>query len=130
MKITGNFIEYSPEEPIETYQLNTVTFGVKSSPYLALRTVRQLADDENISLPLASETVKRDMYVDDLVTSVSSNRSAFTLYHQLVELFNRGGFQLVKWATNSEKLVEQIPTKYRDNKVHFDTDFSSYWNLF
>uniref|UniRef100_V5GTD1 Peptidase aspartic putative domain-containing protein n=1 Tax=Anoplophora glabripennis TaxID=217634 RepID=V5GTD1_ANOGL len=85
----GILWRFSPDDPTEMYQLNTVTFGVKSSPFLAIRTVRQLAEDENSSLPLASETVKRDMYVDDPVTSVSSHRSALDLYHQLVELFRR-----------------------------------------
>ncbi|KAJ8915288.1 hypothetical protein NQ315_014796 [Exocentrus adspersus] len=33
------------------------------------------------------------MYVDDLVSSIPSSNSAISLYHQLVELFYRGGFQ-------------------------------------
>ncbi|KAL0810521.1 hypothetical protein ABMA28_010642 [Loxostege sticticalis] len=36
----------SISDPIEEYRLCTVTFGVASSPFLALRTLRQLALDE------------------------------------------------------------------------------------
>lgn len=35
---------FSPDEPVSTYRLNTVTYGVSSAPYLALRTIQQLAN--------------------------------------------------------------------------------------
>ncbi|KAJ8961400.1 hypothetical protein NQ318_014645 [Aromia moschata] len=42
----------------------------------------------------------------------------------LSTLFHRGGFELVKWATNSEKLLEQIPQQYRSSStVSFDIHF-------
>jgi hypothetical protein len=31
---------------VETFQLNTVTFGLSAAPYLALRCLKQLADDQ------------------------------------------------------------------------------------
>lgn len=52
---------------VETYQLNTLTFGVSSSPFLAIRTLLQLAEDERSTYPVASETIKNHMYVDDLL---------------------------------------------------------------
>lgn len=76
--------------------MNTVSFEVKASPFLAFRTVRQLGDDEGTSFPLASEVIKRNMYVDYLVSSVSLISLALDLYSQLIELFHRGDFQLVK----------------------------------
>lgn len=36
----------SSEDPIQVYELNTVTYGMASSPYLANRVMRQLAKDE------------------------------------------------------------------------------------
>ncbi|KAJ8955929.1 hypothetical protein NQ317_001799 [Molorchus minor] len=109
---------------VSTFELNTVSFGVKSSPFLALRTVCQLANDEQFSLPLAAEIVKKDMYTDDLISSVSTGCQAIILYRELVELFRRGGFELVKWATNSKLLLQNIPEEYRSPSiVHFDTDF-------
>ncbi|KAJ8941107.1 hypothetical protein NQ318_019112 [Aromia moschata] len=113
-----------PNEPLATYELNTVSFGIKSSPFLALRTVRQLANDEQSSLGLAAEVVKHHMYMDDLITSSATVDQAIILYKELVELFHRGGFELVKWATNSEKLLEQIPQQYRSSStVSFDIHF-------
>lgn len=33
-------------DPVKEYQLNTVTYGLSCAPYLAIRTLQQLALDE------------------------------------------------------------------------------------
>lgn len=48
---------------IRTFELNTVTFGVSSAPFLAIRTIQKLADDEQSNFPIASKILKRDLYV-------------------------------------------------------------------
>ncbi|XP_044014016.1 uncharacterized protein LOC122856411 [Aphidius gifuensis] len=53
---------------IKTYELNTVTFGLAPSPFLAIRCLHKLADDEQENFPVASEILKRDLYVDDLLS--------------------------------------------------------------
>ncbi|XP_011705950.1 PREDICTED: uncharacterized protein LOC105461166 [Wasmannia auropunctata] len=53
---------------VETFQLNTLTFGVSLSPFLAIRTVHKLADDESLVYPKAAEILKTHLYVDDLLT--------------------------------------------------------------
>ncbi|GFR07920.1 reverse transcriptase domain-containing protein [Trichonephila clavata] len=35
-----------PEEEIVTYRLKTVTYGMSNAPFLAIRTLQQLAQDE------------------------------------------------------------------------------------
>ena len=107
----------SADEPIGVYELNTVAFGVKASPFLALRTLQQLAEDEGTSYPLASSIVKRDMYVDDVVSSVNSVDKAVLAYEQLVSLFCKGGFDLTKWASNSKEFIELIRTDHRSAKI-------------
>lgn len=115
---------FSNTEPVQTYELTTVAFGLKSSPYLALRTVHQLAADERISFPLAAEAVARDIYMDDLVCSVDNLTIANQLYNELLGLFTAGGFEIVKWATNSWTLLENIPESIRSDKVvDFKQDF-------
>ncbi|KAJ8940212.1 hypothetical protein NQ318_010712 [Aromia moschata] len=113
----------SPNEPIDIYELTTVSFGIKPSPFLAMRTVHQLSQDEKLSFPLASEFVAQDMYVDDFVSSVPSTSQAVELYHQLVEMFQTGGFQIMKWATNSKELLANIPLENHTSKiVSFESD--------
>ncbi|KAH0821972.1 hypothetical protein GEV33_000819 [Tenebrio molitor] len=63
---------FSPEEPIKTYQLNTVTYGMTSSPFLAIRTLQELARSEAKNFPNSYKMILRDFYVDDLLTGSST----------------------------------------------------------
>ncbi|KAH8337105.1 hypothetical protein KR074_011099, partial [Drosophila pseudoananassae] len=44
----------NPDGDIRDYELKTVTFGVNCAPFLAIRVLRQLADDEESKYPQAS----------------------------------------------------------------------------
>ena len=43
----------NPDEPITDYRLLTVTYGTAATPYLTLRVLDQLVDDESAAFPLA-----------------------------------------------------------------------------
>ncbi|XP_061724842.1 uncharacterized protein LOC133530789 [Cydia pomonella] len=76
----------SPEEPLRDYRLRTVTFGVSSSPYLTLRTIKQLAYDEAKHFPLASPVLLNDVFVDDVVTGADTTVEALALQQELIGL--------------------------------------------
>ncbi|XP_076301576.1 uncharacterized protein LOC143219529 [Lasioglossum baleicum] len=57
-----------PNEDIKTYELTTATFGLAPAPYLAIRCLHQLANDEERDFPEAAARIKQDLYVDDLLT--------------------------------------------------------------
>ncbi|GFX89183.1 DUF1758 domain-containing protein [Trichonephila clavipes] len=44
----------SVDGPVQTYKLNTVTYGTTGAPYLATRTIQQLARNEKEHYPLAA----------------------------------------------------------------------------
>lgn len=48
-------------------------------------------------------------YVDDCLVSVASEPQAIALYNGLRAICARGGFQLNKWASNSQKVIDEIP---------------------
>ena len=52
--------------------MNRVTFGVASSPYLAVRTLQQAAEDFGAHSPIASWHVNNSFYVDDLLGGADS----------------------------------------------------------
>ncbi|XP_033218219.1 uncharacterized protein LOC117173687 [Belonocnema kinseyi] len=89
-----------PSEPIKIYSLNRVTFGTACAPFLAIRTLHKLADDERESYPIASAILKRDFYVDDLLTGAHTLQEALELRNNLSTLLNKGSFNLRKWASN------------------------------
>ena len=96
---------------IRVYELNTVTFGVSAAPYLAIRTIQQLADDESSNFPLAAEILKRDIYVDDLMTGADSLQEIFTIRNEINELLGRGGFNIRQWASNHDHALDNLDEK-------------------
>lgn len=103
------FWRASPVEPLQEYRLNTVTYGVSSSPFLACRTLRQLAEDEGDKYPIAKNIILSDVYIDDVASGCSSLEAAQTAKTQLITLFKLGGFQLRKWVSNNEQLLSDLP---------------------
>ncbi|KAL0822198.1 hypothetical protein ABMA28_004328 [Loxostege sticticalis] len=59
-----------PNEPIKHYKLLTLTFGTACAPYLAVKTLQRLAQDEQERWPIASQITKTDFYIDDLMTGL------------------------------------------------------------
>lgn len=104
---------FSNDHPVQEFSLKTVTYGVSSAPFLALRTLLQLAEDENKAFPLAAQILRSDVYVDDVVTGCSTLNEAILIKDQLISLFQKGGFELRKWASNSSTFLKTIPESCR-----------------
>lgn len=111
---------FSTNEPIAEYQLNTVTFGLSSSPYLAMRSLNELADRESDRYPNASRLVKSQVYIDDIIGTCHSVTSALELQRELIELLKSGGFELRKWASNSSELLNAISENEAQMPLSFD----------
>lgn len=100
---------FSSDHPVQEFLLKTVTYGISSAPYLAIRTLLQLAEDENNHFPRAAQILRSDVYVDDIITGCSTLEEALILKNQLISLLQKGGFDLRKWASNSLSFLETIP---------------------
>ncbi|XP_076686033.1 uncharacterized protein LOC143378078 [Andrena cerasifolii] len=100
----------STDSDIQDFELNTVTYGLACAPYLAIRTLRQLASDEQARFPRAAAILQHDVYMDDVVTGADSLQEAAELQTELRQLCQAGGFNLRKWASNRTALMEQLPT--------------------
>ncbi|XP_062556931.1 uncharacterized protein LOC134221760 [Armigeres subalbatus] len=99
----------SPLEEVAMYELNTVTYGTKPAPFLATRTMKQLAMDEGERYPLAAKAITEDTYMDDVITGCDNLDEAKKLQIQLEEMTRSGGFRLRKWASNSADVLKGIP---------------------
>ncbi|XP_043604824.1 uncharacterized protein LOC122577568 [Bombus pyrosoma] len=93
---------------IEAYQLNTVTFGLSAAPYLALRCLKQLADDEGHRFPRASSALQRDFYVDDALTGADTKEEVLSLRKELTELLQSAGLTIRKWASNDQSILQGL----------------------
>ncbi|XP_062704134.1 uncharacterized protein LOC134286524 [Aedes albopictus] len=116
------FWRLAPDQPIQTFVLQTVTYGTASAPYLATRVLKQLACDEAENYPIASQVVKNDFYVDDLFTGAATVTETIELREQLDGMLSRGGFTMRKWASNCEAVLEGIPPENRALQHSIDLD--------
>ncbi|XP_011859476.1 PREDICTED: uncharacterized protein LOC105556968 [Vollenhovia emeryi] len=100
---------------IRLYRLLTVTYGQKPSPFLAQRSLLQLARDEGKDFPEAVSIIEESTYVDDVIFGADDLPSLLDKRKQLVGLMNRGCFPLRKWAANSAELLMDIPEDQRES---------------
>lgn len=92
------------------FRLLTVTYGTAPASFLAMRVLRQLADDERKEFPEAVDVLLHSIYVDDVLFGADELSEARLVRDQLNELLSRGGFHLRKWAANNSSLLADIPT--------------------
>ncbi|KMQ85515.1 hypothetical protein RF55_15882 [Lasius niger] len=102
---------------VREYRLKTVTYGLACAPFLAIRTLKQLATNEEARYPRGAIALRRDCYVDDIVTGASTLSDAIATQSELRELCMAGGFPLRKWAANCEKIIAGIPQEHRLQKT-------------
>ena len=95
--------------PILDYSMNRVTFGVTSSPYAAVRTLQQTAEDFSSSSSRSYWHIHNSFYVDDLLAGAEDEASAMQLYQELRQVLARGGFDLRKWRSSSSQVLQKIP---------------------
>ena len=105
------------KEP-EEYRMVKHLFGTTSSPSCANFCLQKTASTylEEFD-PGTIQTVMRNMYVDDLMKSVSSPEAAIKLSTQLRELLMKGGFRLTKWLSNDRDVLVEIPECERASSV-------------
>lgn len=110
----------SPQDPMVVYELNTNTYGLKSSPYLAIRSLWELADLERLKFPRAAAILKEDLYVDDICTGGPSEKEAILLRDELIGILATAGYELRKWISNSPALLKGLPDEHQQDPHLFE----------
>ena len=97
----------NPNDSIREFSLDTVTCGTSCAPFLAIRALYQLADDEGANHPIAANVLKKDFYVDVLLDGAKTHDEAKFLRDDIAALLRKGGFPLRKWAFHDPLLVPE-----------------------
>lgn len=108
----------SPSEETKHFKLKTITYGTANAPYLAIRTLVQLAMDEKDNYKIGSKIVLQDFYVDDLISGANTINEALTAQNEVCKILQAGGFPI------REELLLNIPEKDREIMLplNFDED--------
>jgi len=99
----------NPAGALNCYKINTVTYGTTEAPYLTVKRIQTLADQNVDKYPLAARATKEDFYVDDLMTGSDDLLEAVSKQNQLINMLKSAGFQLRKWCANHLKLLINVP---------------------
>lgn len=104
-------------EPAD-YRMCVHLFGATSSPSCASYALRRTAEDgKEWAASEAVKTILNTFYVDDCLSSVSSDECAVALAKDLRTLCLSGGFHLSKWMSNSRALLMSIPEEDRASGI-------------
>jgi len=115
---------------IQAFRLNTVTYGLASAPFLAIRCLHQLALECQNNLLNVSETIRQDFYVDDLITGGNNLSQLKILKEDIINVLRNGKFELHKWNSN-EKSILAVEREATSDSVNFDKEVNTLgliWN--
>ena len=103
------------ENNIQMYRFCRVPFGIISSPFLLAATIDHLLKNCNNDV---SETIRKNiyMYVDNVITATQSCQEAVHLYNVSKQVFKGAAMNLRDWMTNSQEVLNEIPTHDRANR--------------
>ncbi|PZC78210.1 hypothetical protein B5X24_HaOG202461 [Helicoverpa armigera] len=107
-------------EEIKDYRLLTVTFGTTSAPYLAVKTLIQLALEERDNYPVAADITLSDFYVDDVMSGCDTVKEAIEASNQLKTMLSKGGFELKKWSSNDIELMKSMDPSNISSSIQLD----------
>jgi hypothetical protein len=109
----------APDQPIKEYALTTVTYGTKAAPFLAMMTIKQLANDERKKYPEAAAIAESAFCMDDLLYTFDDLDTALRIKDDLQQLLSSGGFNLRKWSSNNPKLLSDNPANNKQVAYQF-----------
>uniref|UniRef100_A0A2S2P1X6 Integrase catalytic domain-containing protein n=1 Tax=Schizaphis graminum TaxID=13262 RepID=A0A2S2P1X6_SCHGA len=110
----------TPNEEVREFQLCTITYGVNAAPFLAIRCLHQLNQDDGSLFPLANNILTTSTYVDDIIAGADTVEEIVQLKEQVVSLLRRGNFSLKKWASNCPSVLMNIQEEDRAQDSCFD----------
>ena len=114
------FLLRGEDNIIRDYRMNQLTFGMKSSPFLATRVLQKAAEDMKETYPLAAKIVKMHFYVDDILTGAETPEKAIELWRQVTELCKDAGLTLRMFRSNCKDLLNSIPEELQEKERTLD----------
>ena len=83
--------------------------GISSSSCCNYAFKRIALDNEEKYQKEATDTLRRNFYVDGLLKSVRDGNTVICLLHEVIKLCAEGGFWLTKFVSNNVKVLQSIP---------------------
>ena len=106
----------SPSQPVIDYRMTRVTFGISSSPFLAIRTLQEIANDHAKEHPTVQHHIQSSFYVDDFLAGAETVEEAKALPWEMREVLSKGGMNLCKWRCSEPTVLEDLPDDLKERE--------------
>ncbi|XP_066581197.1 uncharacterized protein [Prorops nasuta] len=110
------------------YRLTKVTYGTTSAPYLAIRTLIQLASDEGHRYPLGAHCLMNQMYVDDVFSGANNLNEVKKIRDQLIGILQSAGIELA--ITFDAYMTQDLWIMKIDWDVALSSDLLKRWTAY
>lgn len=94
----------NPSEPIKIFQLNTVTYGTASAPFLSTRCLIQLSKECNDQT--TAQILSDDFYVDDFLSGADTEVELRGIVNSVTSALDSACLPLRKWRSNSPRIFK------------------------
>ena len=109
-----------PNGSVSEVKITHLCYGLKCSPFVALRCLQQLAYENAENLPLASQALSRNTYIDDVWAGAASLPECTLLRLQLTELLAKGCFKLGQFAASHPEIIHpQVNPDHAPQVIEF-----------
>ena len=94
---------FATKENVQEYRFKRIPFEVISSPFILGATLNFHLDSYNNQI---AQQLKRNIYVDNLITGCDSVADACSLYNDAKTMFKEASMNLREWVSNNEQVSE------------------------
>ncbi|KAF2886895.1 hypothetical protein ILUMI_19278 [Ignelater luminosus] len=94
------FWRSSPEQRLQEFTLNTVTYRTKSALLFSYSLPKTVASKSFGGNAKAAQAILHDFYVDDFVPGADTQAEAIELCNEVRSILKSGCFQLFKWISS------------------------------
>lgn len=81
----------SPDGPIRVLELLTITYDTGPAAFLAIKSMRTLAEIQPKNFPIGAKIVLRDFAVDDLISGENIKETIMRVRDETTKLLEKGG---------------------------------------
>ena len=100
----------STDKQPSIYEFTRLVFGLKASPFIACRALKEVAAQHGEQYDSAARAaVEESFYVDDFLNSQPSVPAGISVRQGVQDLLHMGSFHLRKWRSNSRDVLRSIP---------------------
>ena len=90
----------------DVYVMTAVSFGDKPAAAIAALALKKTAEMSEEQFPEASNTIKKNAYVDDIIDSFDNHEEAKRITKNIDQVLAKGSFKIKEWEISGESTSE------------------------